>query len=209
MVLSGNFIRFAVLSSTFALLAGCACPPPVASRIVEEEVPVYFSISDEVAEAIAFAKAARYRTNGIECEWEDTQVMIDEAEQQGLAGYDELAIETAEGAEDIALGAYEKCVELGAVDVQSTAYTVVPGDSLWGIAAMEDVYADPYQWPLIYRSNASKIKDPDLIYPGQVFDIEQGMTEADIDAAINHAKNRGAWSISHNEDSDRLYLNSN
>ncbi len=50
-------------------------------------------------------------------------------------------------------------------------YTVVRGDCLWNISGFESIYADPIQWPRIYRANKDQIKDPDLIYPDQVFDI--------------------------------------
>lgn len=50
-------------------------------------------------------------------------------------------------------------------------YTVIPGDCLWMIAGK--VYGHPYyyKWPLIYNANRDQIKDPDLIYPDQVFTI--------------------------------------
>jgi len=59
---------------------------------------------------------------------------------------------------------------------------------------------------LIYKANRSKIKDADLIYPGQNFDIDRGASQAEIDAAVNHAKTRGAWSVGDVEQSDLNYL---
>ncbi len=50
-------------------------------------------------------------------------------------------------------------------------YTVIPDDCLWKIASYISVYNDASQWPKIYEANKDKIKDPDLIYPGQVFTI--------------------------------------
>ena len=85
-------------------------------------------------------------------------------------------------------------------------YTVVGGDSLWGIAGKDSVYSNSYQWPLIYKANRSKIKDADLIYPGQNFDIDRGASQAEIDAAVNHAKTRGAWSVGDVEQSDLDFL---
>jgi len=85
-------------------------------------------------------------------------------------------------------------------------YTVVSGDSLWAISAMPSVYGNPYQWPLIYKANSNQIKDADLIYPGQVLGIENNPSAADIDAAVQHAKTRGSWSIGAVEESDQAYL---
>ncbi len=87
-----------------------------------------------------------------------------------------------------------------------TSYTVVRGDSLWDIASYRVIYGNPYQWPLIYKANRDQIKDADLIYPGQVFAIPRDMSASDIEAAISHARTRGAWSLGVVEESDQAYL---
>jgi nucleoid-associated protein YgaU len=51
------------------------------------------------------------------------------------------------------------------------SYTVIKGDCLWNIAKKDYIYNDPFKWPTIYEANKDKIKDPDLIYPKQVFKI--------------------------------------
>ena len=49
-------------------------------------------------------------------------------------------------------------------------YTVVHGDTLWGIA--EHFYGDGADWPTIYNANKGVIGgNPDLIFPGQVLTI--------------------------------------
>jgi nucleoid-associated protein YgaU len=50
-------------------------------------------------------------------------------------------------------------------------YSVMRGDFLWKIASKQDIYADPYAWSRIYTSNTDQIKDPNLIYPNQIFRI--------------------------------------
>jgi len=50
-------------------------------------------------------------------------------------------------------------------------YEVRKGDSLWRIAARADVYGNPFMWIKIYNANMSKIQNPNVIYPGQLFDI--------------------------------------
>ncbi len=47
----------------------------------------------------------------------------------------------------------------------SDGYTVKSGDCLWKIAVK--YYGKSNMWPLIYTANKDKIKDPDLIFPGQ------------------------------------------
>ena len=50
-------------------------------------------------------------------------------------------------------------------------YTVVKGDYLWKIAKKDEFYGNGFAWPVIYNANRDQIKDPDLIYPKQVFKI--------------------------------------
>lgn len=51
----------------------------------------------------------------------------------------------------------------------STTYTVVKGDCLWNIA--KKYYGNGSQYTKIYNANKDKIKNPNLIYPGQVLVI--------------------------------------
>jgi hypothetical protein len=85
-------------------------------------------------------------------------------------------------------------------------YRVGRGDTLWDIAAAEAIYGDPFAWPLIYKANSDRIKDADLIYPDQEFIIRWDTGGAAMDAAVRHAKTRGAWSLGEVEASDRKYL---
>lgn len=55
--------------------------------------------------------------------------------------------------------------------VTEVNYTVVKGDCLWNIAKKQDIYANPFAWPKIYNSNKDQIKNPNLIYPKQIFKI--------------------------------------
>jgi nucleoid-associated protein YgaU/nucleoid DNA-binding protein len=45
-------------------------------------------------------------------------------------------------------------------------YTVRKGDNLWRISELKS--NNPYNWVGIYKTNGQKIKNPNLIYPGQV-----------------------------------------
>ncbi len=51
------------------------------------------------------------------------------------------------------------------------SYSVVKGDCLWNIAKKKEHYGNAFAWPVIYQANREKIKNPDLIYPAQVFSI--------------------------------------
>ena len=212
-----RLISVALLS--LGLMAGCATTEE-GSGITAEQ-----AISDAKA-ANAQAKAAGY-------EWRDTGKIIGSAEAALEAGNEEEAIKLAnqakKQAEDAiaqakaendkymnslsdedkaALASAESSMSKsrGSSGGGADSYSVVRGDNLWDISGKSSIYGNSYQWPLIYKTNRNKIKDADLIYPGQVFDIDQNASSSDIDAAVNHAKTRGAWSVGDVEQSDLDYL---
>ena len=45
--------------------------------------------------------------------------------------------------------------------------TVIHGDSLWRIS--RKIFGQGIRYTRIYEANASQIRNPNLIYPGQVF----------------------------------------
>ena len=49
------------------------------------------------------------------------------------------------------------------------AVTVQPGYTLWGISRRN--YGEGIEYVRIFEANRDRIRDPDLIYPGQVFSI--------------------------------------
>lgn len=170
------------------------------------------------AKAIASAKGAVKMAQEAGNEWRDTGKMIKSAEEALAAGDTAKAIKLAKAAEEQANDAVEQRRRENArmgdsgmsgsrgVGMASDSYTVERGDSLWRISGKDSVYGNPYQWPLIYKANRDQIRDADLIFPGQNLSIERGMSAADIDAAVMHAKTRGAWSVGPVEASDRAYL---
>lgn len=198
-------IKFAALIAlVLSIAVGCASTP--------QEEPAEDPVAMAQA-AIADAKAAQDEAKAAGAAWRDTDKLIAAAEEALKAGDTGKAIQLANQARDQAVNALkqkrEEEARLSAMQTEMAAmdsYTVVRGDSLWGISGMSEIYGNPYQWPLIYKANRDKIKDADLIYPGQQFDIERNASAMDIDAAINHARTRGAWSLGVVEDSDMAYL---
>ncbi len=88
--------------------------------------------------------------------------------------------------------------------VSDDTHVVSAGESLWSISGLTSIYNDSFRWPLIYSRNKD-IEDADLIHPGQELAIPRDLVRADIDAAVAHAKNRGAWAIGVIEESDMQY----
>ncbi|WP_341703451.1 Ig-like domain-containing protein [Ferrovibrio sp.] len=54
-------------------------------------------------------------------------------------------------------------------DAQGKSVVVQPGNSLWRIARR--IYGEGLRYTEIYKLNQAQIRDPDLIYPGQIFDV--------------------------------------
>ncbi|MEE4119150.1 MAG: LysM peptidoglycan-binding domain-containing protein [Paracoccaceae bacterium] len=57
----------------------------------------------------------------------------------------------------------------GQTPARASVITVQPGYTLWGIAA--DRYGSGFRYVQIFAANDDQIRDPDLIYPGQIFDL--------------------------------------
>jgi len=198
---------FAAAALSLGLLAGCATTGDDATSAAEQ--------------AIAEAKAANAEVAALGYEWRDTASIIKQAEQ-ALADGDadkalalaNKALAQAEDAKAQAAAESQKFLDQTSIDdsmaagasVANDSYTVVRGDNLWNISGKSSIYGDPYQWPLIFKANRGQIKDPDLIIPGQNFDIDRNASSSEIDAAINHARTRGAWSVGDAEQSDMDFL---
>lgn len=218
----------AVLSS--GLIVGCASdqaeePAPAPETDASAQTESQAGPSPEAKNAIYAAKVKQAEANRLGAEWRDTGKLIKEAEKAAAAGDNDKAIALARQAEQQAEdaivqrkaeqeryaqmhGSVESSSNTNAGDMVtpgSSEYRVESGDNLWNISGMDNIYGNPYQWPLIYKANTDQIKDADLIYPGQVLAIPSA-TMDEVDAAVQHAKTRGAWSVGAVEESDRDYL---
>lgn len=182
---------------------------------VVTDAPATTGPSVAAKNAIYSAKIKNARAKRAGYEWRDTGKLIEEAEAAAAKGDNDEAISLARKAKaqaEIALkqAEIEKArfsANHGAstLGFSSDDYTVILGDNLWDISAKGSVYGNPYQWPLIYKANVGQIKDADLIYAEQVFSIPSA-SSADVSAAVQHAKTRGAWTLGESEASDQEYL---
>lgn len=199
-----NGLKFtALIALVLSFAVGCASTPQ--EEPAEDQMVVAQRAIDDAKAANAEAKAAG-------AEWRDTEELIKQAEEALKAGDTGKAIQLANQARLQAENALrqhqEEMARLAEAKkpVEMDSYTVQRGDSLWRISGKSEIYGNPYQWPLIYKANRDKIRDADLIFPGQNLSIDRAASAADVDAAISHARTRGAWTLGVVEASDQAYL---
>lgn len=68
-----------------------------------------------------------------------------------------------------------------------SSYKVRKGDTLRIIAGRREIYNDPYQWLLIYKSNRDQIRDPLQIFIGQNLVIPRNVTLEEVKEARKQA----------------------
>lgn len=61
--------------------------------------------------------------------------------------------------------------ETSAAQSRIASVTVQPGNTLWGIAS--ERYGDGLLYVRLFDANRAQIRDPDLIYPGQIFQLPE------------------------------------
>lgn len=206
-----NLLRFAgLLALALTVAVGCASAP--------EQPKVSGPTAEQAQAAIASAKEAYKRALAADAAWNTTAPLIKKAEgleaKGDYAGAIKLADEARTQSENALAQHAEQMARLKAAaasaahsaSMKADSYKVMRGDSLWRISGKDDMYGNPYEWPLIYKANQDKIKDADLIYPGQVFKIKRDASQAEVDAAIHHAKTRGKWTLGVVPASDKAYL---
>ncbi len=63
------------------------------------------------------------------------------------------------------------------IEIRDGKVVVQPGNSLWRIARR--AYGEGVQYTIIYEANIDQIRNPDLIYPGQIFEVPEAEGEGD------------------------------
>jgi LysM repeat protein len=142
------------------------------------------------AEELAAAKSA---LASAEAAFQEAQGLLDQGDAQR-------ALNRLEVAQSDCLSARDMGNQVGVAAASRAAatpkrYTVMRGDTLWGISGRTPIYDNPFMWPLIYKANRDQIRDPDLIYPSQVFAIPRDYSQEEANSAVRRAHTRGPWRL--------------
>lgn len=96
----------------------------------------------------------------------DTVILEGEVDRQEEAEKIALAVGNVEGVQVV-----DNRLTVANPEPEAKFHTVESGDTLSAIA--KKVYGDPMKYGVIFEANKPMLKDPDLIYPGQVLRIPQ------------------------------------
>lgn len=99
--------------------------------------------------------------------------------------------------------------EAGEELVEFMDYQVSPGETLWSIA--EDVYGDPYLWPIIFSSNKDQINNPNAIASGINLEVptlsdSENLSQTQLDQVASGYLSVYEWTQSNNPEQAKYFL---
>ncbi|MCP4715629.1 MAG: LysM peptidoglycan-binding domain-containing protein [Deltaproteobacteria bacterium] len=72
--------------------------------------------------------------------------------------------------------------------IYPSTYKVKKGETIFDIAGRREIFNDKFMWPLLYKANRDQIRDPKIVFPGQVLAIPRDLTFEEIIAARKQAE---------------------
>ncbi|MEX0660993.1 MAG: HU family DNA-binding protein [Balneolaceae bacterium] len=136
-----------------------------------------------------------------------TQTASDTSSENTISQTDLTAqIGTLEPAESITETA---SASSGEESVEFMDYQVAPGESLWSIA--EDVYGDPYLWPLIFSANNNDISNPNVLTSGINIEVPElsdsdNLSQPQLDQLAEGYLSVYEWTQSNNPEQAKYFL---
>jgi nucleoid-associated protein YgaU len=121
----------------------------------EAQPPAFVQVETEAAPEKPLAQAVTQVEVNVQPEVAALDGQVEQSSNGGSAVVEELPAETAPA--------------LRAPSKKFRVRTVQPGSTLWAIA--KESYGAGIEYFKVFEANKERIRDPDLIYPGQVFEI--------------------------------------
>ena len=87
----------------------------------------------------------------------------------------------------LALGAMSAMAAVDIADNAPDSYTVKQGDTLWAISGM--FLKQPWRWPEVWKMNQEQIRNPHLIYPGQVVVLDRATGTLSLGKSVGTSGN--------------------
>ena len=82
--------------------------------------------------------------------------------------------------------------------IYPATYKVKKGETLVDIAQRREIFNDKYMWPLIYKANRDQMRDPQVVFPGQILSIPRDLSFEEIIEARKQAKAPPPYSLPSN-----------
>ena len=127
----------------------------VVAKAEDEEAQPAVQVETETAPEIPLAQAVTQVEVNVQPEVAALDGQVEQSSNGGSAVVEDLPAETAPA--------------LRAPSKKFRVRTVQPGSTLWAIA--KESYGAGIEYFKVFEANKERIRDPDLIYPGQVFEI--------------------------------------
>lgn len=165
-------------------------------RSVEETLALAerFLAEQDTAEGERYLKLARLKANLLQRNYFDLKVRKEEErlalERKELERIEEERRKAAVEKEKEEVRRQAERAKKEKERLLPATHTVKRGETLPQIAALPDIYNDSTLWPLLYRANRDQIRDPNIIWPGQVLLITRNLSHEDIVEAKKYALER-------------------
>jgi LysM repeat protein len=89
--------------------------------------------------------------------------------------------------------------------IYPVTYKVKKGETLVDIAQRREIFNDKYMWPLIYKANRDQMRDPQVVFPGQILSIPRDLSFEEIIEARKQAKAPPPYTPSSNAYNPEFY----
>ncbi|MEI6799591.1 MAG: LysM peptidoglycan-binding domain-containing protein, partial [Pseudomonadota bacterium] len=161
----------AAASGTQIAAAATPAPADVAATPAAADVAATSAPADAAATPAPAAKASSEPVTPVTTEPAPADTTADNATPQTATASETTAQSSAETPAPAAPAAKAAPASDPAAPAALVSVTVQPGFTLWGIA--REQMGQGILYVQVYEANKDKIKDPNLIYPGQIFTLPQ------------------------------------